>query len=57
MLRTSALCAAVLVRRREQLPAAFQQHASYLDFDNPEGVDVIDRQVECTKSSSRSSCS
>jgi len=50
MLRTSALCAAVLVRRREQLPAAFQQHASYLDFDNPEGVDVIDRQVECTKS-------
>jgi L-2,4-diaminobutyrate decarboxylase len=50
MLRTSALCAAVLVRRREHLPAAFRQHASYLDFDNPQGVDAIDRQVECTKS-------
>ena len=32
------------------LPAAFRQHASYLDFDNPHGVDAIDRQVECTKS-------
>jgi L-2,4-diaminobutyrate decarboxylase len=50
MLRTSALCAAVLVRRRADLPAAFQQHASYLDFDNAQGVDAIDRQVECTKS-------
>jgi len=50
MLRTSALCAAVLVRRRADLPAAFQQHASYLDFDNPHGFDAIDRQVECTKS-------
>ena len=49
MLRTSALCAAVLVRRRADLPAAFQQNASYLDFDNPQGVDVLDRQVECTK--------
>ena len=34
------------VRRRARAPrartcrAAFQQHASYLDFDNPEGVDV-----------------
>ncbi len=50
MLRTSALCAAVLVRRRADLPAAFQQRASYLDFDNPLGFDAIDRQVECTKS-------
>jgi L-2,4-diaminobutyrate decarboxylase len=50
MLRTSALCAAVLVRRRGELPAAFSQHASYLDFDNPLGLDAIDRQVECTKS-------
>src|SRR5215207_8470 len=50
MLRTSALCAAVLVRRRDDLPAAFEQSASYLDFDNPHGVDAIDRQVECTKS-------
>jgi L-2,4-diaminobutyrate decarboxylase len=49
MLRVSALCAAVLVRRRDDLPAAFQQRASYLDFENPAGVDVIDRQVECTK--------
>jgi L-2,4-diaminobutyrate decarboxylase len=39
----------VLVRRRECIRAAFQQQAAYLDFDNPEGVDVIDRQVECTK--------
>ena len=38
------------MRRRDDLPAAFQQHASYLDFENPEGVDAIDRQVECTKS-------
>jgi L-2,4-diaminobutyrate decarboxylase len=49
MLRTSALCAAVLVRRRGDLRAAFRQHASYLDFDNPDGLDAIDRQVECTK--------
>lgn len=50
MLRTSALCAAVLFRCGEHLPNAFQQQASYLDFANPEGVDVIDRQIECTKS-------
>ena len=49
MLRTSGLCAAVLVRRRADLPGAFRQSASYLDFENPEGVDLIDRQVECTK--------
>jgi len=49
MLRTSALCAAVLVRRRADLPGAFRQSASYLDFDNPYGVDAIDRQIECTK--------
>jgi L-2,4-diaminobutyrate decarboxylase len=49
MLRTSGLCAAVLVRRGDRLRAAFRQQAAYLDFENPEGVDVIDRQVECTK--------
>lgn len=49
MLRTTALCAAVLVRRRDDLPRAFQQHAAYLDFDNAGGLDVLDRQVECTK--------
>jgi L-2,4-diaminobutyrate decarboxylase len=57
MLRTSALCAAVLVRCAEHLPGAFQQQASYLDFANPDGVDVIDRQIECTKPSSGSSSS
>ncbi len=50
MLRTSALCAAVLVRRSHDLPAAFQQAASYLDFENASGLDAIDRQLECTKS-------
>ncbi len=49
MLRTSGLCAAVLVRRADDLRAAFQQHASYIDFANPDGWDVIDRQLECTK--------
>ena len=49
MLRTSSLCAAVLVRRRDDLPAAFRQNASYLDFDNAQGYDVLDRQIECTK--------
>jgi L-2,4-diaminobutyrate decarboxylase len=49
MLRTTALCAAVLVRRRADLPGAFQQDAAYLDFDDPRGMDVLDRQVECTK--------
>jgi L-2,4-diaminobutyrate decarboxylase len=49
MLRTSALCAAVLVRRRDDLPGAFRQDASYLDFANADGVDYIDRQIECTK--------
>jgi L-2,4-diaminobutyrate decarboxylase len=49
MLRTSGLCAAVLVRRRADLPAAFRQDASYLDFDDPLGFDTLDRQVECTK--------
>jgi L-2,4-diaminobutyrate decarboxylase len=49
MLRTSALCAAVLVRRGDDLRRAFQQHATYLDFDNPDGVDTLDRQLETTK--------
>jgi L-2,4-diaminobutyrate decarboxylase len=50
MLRTSALCAAVLVRRREDLPAAFRQHADYL-FDGREaiGFDLVDRALETTK--------
>lgn len=50
MLRTSALCAAVLVRRGSDLPSAFQQHADYI-FDGHEGVgfDLVDRALETTK--------
>jgi L-2,4-diaminobutyrate decarboxylase len=50
MLRTSALCAAVLVRRDAELPAAFRQHADYL-FDGRDGIgfDLIDRALETTK--------
>jgi L-2,4-diaminobutyrate decarboxylase len=52
MLRTSSLCAAVLVREAERLDAAFRQKASYLiyegDVDAP-GPDLLGRQVECTK--------
>jgi L-2,4-diaminobutyrate decarboxylase len=50
MLRTSALCAAVLVRDGARLEAAFRQDASYIlhDSDRP-GVDLITRTVECTK--------
>jgi L-2,4-diaminobutyrate decarboxylase len=50
MLRTSARCAAVLVRRRDDLPAAFRQEASYLYFVISLGFDAIERQVECSKS-------
>jgi L-2,4-diaminobutyrate decarboxylase len=50
MLRTSALCAAVLVRRGSDLPAAFQQHADYI-FDGRDaiGFDLVDRALETTK--------
>ena len=50
MLRTSALCAAVLVKRRTDLPAAFQQHGDYI-FDGHEsvGFDLVDRALETTK--------
>lgn len=48
MLRTSALSAAVLVRREADLDAAFQQDASYL-FYGDQGFDLIGRTVECTK--------
>lgn len=48
MLRTSALAAAVLVRREADLDAAFQQEASYL-FYGDQGFDLIGRTVECTK--------
>jgi L-2,4-diaminobutyrate decarboxylase len=50
MLRTSALCAAVLVRRGSDLPAALSQHGDYL-FDGRDtiGFDLIDRALETTK--------
>ena len=50
LLRTSALCAAVLVGRASDLPAAFEQHADYL-FDDHEsvGFDLVDRALETTK--------
>jgi L-2,4-diaminobutyrate decarboxylase len=50
MLRTSALCAAVLVRRGADLPAAFRQKGDYL-FDDREavGFDLVDRALETTK--------
>ena len=52
MLRTSTLCAAVLVRESERLDAAFRQHASYLIYEEAEeaGPNLLGRQVECTKS-------
>jgi len=50
MLRTSALCAAVLVKRGRDLPAAFQQHGDYI-FDGRDsiGIDLVDRALETTK--------
>lgn len=50
MLRSSTLCAAVLVRDHRTLDHAFREEASYLfhDKDQP-GFDFIHRTVECTK--------
>jgi L-2,4-diaminobutyrate decarboxylase len=52
MLRTSGLCAAVLVRDARRLDAAFQQEAAYLIYDHEADEpqpDLLGRQVECTK--------
>lgn len=50
MLHTSALCAAVLVRRECALAAAFHQDASYLgNADRNKGPDLFHRAIECTK--------
>jgi L-2,4-diaminobutyrate decarboxylase len=51
MLRTSTLCAALLVRESERLDAAFRQQASYLIYEEAEeaGPNLLGRQVECTK--------
>jgi L-2,4-diaminobutyrate decarboxylase len=54
MLRTSSVCAAVLLRDTRRLEAAFQQQAAYLFYDDDEaegglGPDLLSRQFECTK--------
>jgi L-2,4-diaminobutyrate decarboxylase len=50
MLRTSGLCAAVLVRRGPDLPAAFRQSGDYLFNDTESvGFDLLDRALETTK--------
>ena len=50
LLRTSGLCAAVLVRRGEELPGAFRQSGDYLFNDNESvGFDLLDRALETTK--------
>jgi len=50
MLRTSGLCAAVLVRNGPDLPAAFQQRAEYLFYESESvGFDLFDRALESTK--------
>ena len=51
MMRTSSVCAALLVRDHRTLDAAFQQEASYLFHDKEQpGFDFLHRVVECTKS-------
>jgi L-2,4-diaminobutyrate decarboxylase len=51
MLRTSSVCAAILVREAGRLDAAFQQKAAYLIYEDARtaGPDLLGRQVECTK--------
>jgi L-2,4-diaminobutyrate decarboxylase len=51
MLRTSSVCAAILVREAQRLDAAFQQQAAYLIYEDAKtaGPDLLGRQVECTK--------
>ncbi|MCP4406013.1 MAG: aminotransferase class V-fold PLP-dependent enzyme, partial [bacterium] len=50
LMRTPALCAAVLVRDHRVLDQAFKQEASYLFHEKEQpGVDFIHRTVECTK--------
>jgi L-2,4-diaminobutyrate decarboxylase len=55
MLRTSSLCAAVLLRDGRRLEAAFQQEAVYLLYGGEDegegdlGPDLLGRQLECTK--------
>jgi L-2,4-diaminobutyrate decarboxylase len=50
MLRTSGLCAAVLVRRADDLTGAFRQSGDYVFYgDETVGYDVLDRAIETTK--------
>lgn len=51
MMRTSALCAAVLFKDQSSLAGTFQQKGSYIFYDNDKpGFDVGPHAVECTKS-------
>lgn len=50
LMRTPALCAAVLVRDHRTLDQAFKQEASYIFHEKEQpGFDFIHRTVECTK--------
>ncbi len=50
LLRTPALCTALLARDHRDLDGAFQQEASYLFHDKERpGFDFIQRTIECTK--------
>ncbi len=50
LMRTPALCAALLVRDHQTLDHAFKQEASYLFHEKEQpGFDFIQRTVECTK--------
>ena len=51
LLRTPALCAALLVRDHKNIDKTFKQEASYIFHDKEQpGFDFIHRTVECTKS-------
>ena len=51
MMRTSSVCAALLVRDHRAIDAALDQEASYLFHDKEQpGFDFLHRAVECTKS-------
>jgi L-2,4-diaminobutyrate decarboxylase len=50
LMRTPALCAALLVRDHKNIDNAFRQEASYLFHDKEQpGFDFVHRTVECTK--------
>ncbi len=50
MLRTSALCAAILFKNPQSLADAFSQEGSYIFYDdNAAGFDIGRTTVECTK--------